>query len=426
MNKEIIIKDITKRDILLYGNENEIEEFIQRYQNCLNIKAVLTDLKNDVKLQMFAPYGVETVMIETIDFLDELIILCSSVGFEGRTKRLRHLGRLEYKDYISQELVESLLYNKRCMVVMGTRLLFQTILLLKQSEQLLNRYNIIYFDEESLCEPYSNRYQEYLHICKVCDVYIRSSCEKERFYRKVINKKFLKKDCKYITLADYGFWGYFPQYVKSREEYSNLLLRERERLEMHYGILPMARTEKEIEPLCMQNKNSDEIMDVILSESYYTKQYIYNYFDNEVRRYAELEKDDDIKLSSYIDKHRNEILCRNPEEWHEPIISYVADVVLELLGEETLALSKQERKQIIEENSGSELLIYPCVANALQIQLPIKYRVKTYYNIRYLSEREYLQYLIDYYKCAYDLMMFMGIDEELENSILEVDMGGNK
>ena len=156
-----------ERTIFLYGEQDEVEEFIKKYHTVLNIQAVLTDLKNEEIQQPYAEYQIKMVMFETVDFTDELIIICSKKGFEGKTKRLRHLHREEFVHYISQELAESFICEKETMLIMGTRLMYQVFIFLKQSQFLVNRYNIIYFDEYTIREPFADRFQEYLHICKV-------------------------------------------------------------------------------------------------------------------------------------------------------------------------------------------------------------------------------------------------------------------
>lgn len=426
MSIEKINKDMCERTIFLYGEQDEVEEFIKKYHTVLNIQAVLTDLKKEEIQQPYAKYQIKMVMFETVDFTDELIIICARKGFEGKTKRLRHLHREEHVHYISQELAESFIFDKKTMLIMGTRLMYQVFMFLKQSQFLVNRYNIIYFDEYTIREPFADRFQEYLHICKVCDVHIRSSCEKERFHRKVISKKMFRQDCRLLTVADYGFFGFFPQYDKTREKYSDLFLRERERLDVHYGTFAVARKETELESLCKEGKTDDDIIDKVMSNSYFSEEYIYNYFDEEVKRFSELEVEDDVKLSQFIQLHRNCLLCRNLDEWNEPLVSYVVDSLLQILGFSLLQMDVEEKENIIENNSGSEFLIYPSVRSALKLPTKTRYRVTTYYSVQYLNDIEYIKYLIKYYKKAYDLIMFMGVDEELGKNIKGInDKGDN-
>lgn len=422
MNREIMSEHIRKKEIFLYGEASEIEEFIELYHDKLKIIAVLTDKKNEEKLQSYIEYGIKTVMSEDVVFNDEMIIVCNSKGFSGSVKRLRHLNRREYEHYVSRELVESLVYNKEIMVLMGTRLLFQVNLLLMQCKAVTEKYSTIYFDENTIREAHLNRIQEYEHICKMCDVYVRSSCEKERFYRKIVNDKILKQDCKIITVSDYGFAGFFPQYDRNREQYSDLFLRERERLDMHYGTLAIARKEKEIQPLCMENVDVEEILDKVLNDKKYEKQFICNYFDEEVRRLRENEVNDNVKLSDYIDANRSLLLCRNLDEWNEPVVSYVTESILQLLQLPQLEITIEKRVLLLEDNSGSDFLVYPCVKKALQLPEKKQYRVATYYNVRYMDEQEYVEFLVKYYKKAYALIELMGVDEDLENSIKGIDV----
>lgn len=412
--------DIYTRDIFIYGDAVETEEFIRLYNNKLRMKKVVTDHKNEVVLQQYKDYGIETVFMDDVLFSNELIVICDSVNFDGDAKRLRHLGRKEYIHYVSKELVEGLLYGKKLMVCMGTQLIRQTLLLLGKHVDLLQKYHIVYFPEDTISEPHMNRLQEYIHVCRKCDVYIRSSCEKAKFSYKIKGVKTLKPGCKIISVADYGFAGYFPQYERDRDIYSELLLREKERVQPNYETLAFGRKEQELEAKCFQKQRIADIVDDLFREDYFSKDFVLKNFNNEIRRFKELEKSDSIKLSDFIANNSHKCLCRNLNEWNEPVVSYIAEEILRELNMSGLKISSVEREKIIEQETGSEFLVYPSVQSALQLREQMKnkkYRVVTYYTIRYLNEREYLSFLANYYLAAADLVQFMGYDENLNNSI---------
>ena len=422
MNLDEVQGDIHLRDIFIYGDASETEEFIKLYNSKLRIKKVVTDHKSEVVLQQYKDYGIETVFMNDVLLSDELIVICDSVGFDGDAKRLRHLGRKEYIHYISRELVEGLLYGKRLMVCMGTQLIRQTLLLLEKNVELLKKYHIVYFPEDSISEPYMNRLQEYIHLCRKCDVYIRSSCEKEKFNLKVRGKKTLNSNCKIISIADYGFAGYFPQYERDRDIYSELLLREKERVQPNYETLAFGRKEQELEAKCFQKQKIVDMVDDLLREDYFSRDFVLENFDNEIQRFIELEKSDSIKLGDFIKKNSHRCLCRNLNEWNEPVVSYVAEEILKQLQLPELRIPIEDRQKIIEQETGSEFLIYPSVQVALQLREQLKnkkYRVTTYYKVRYLKEREYLTFLAEYCLAAIDLVEHIGCDEALKESIMK-------
>lgn len=414
--------DIHKREIYIYGDTEETEEFIKDYNNMLCIKKVITDHKNEVILQQYKDYGIETALMDNIIFKEELIVICDSVNFDGDAKRLRHLGKKEYADYVSKELIDCLLYGKKLMVCMGTQMIHQTLLLLKEHIELQKNYHIVFFQEDTISEPYMNRLQEYIHVCRVCDVYIHSSCEKEKFSYKVRGKKTLKFDCKIISIADYGFAGYFPQYDRNRDIYSDFLLRERERVQPNYETIAFGRKEQELEAKCLQKQKAEDIANDLLREEYFSRDFVLQNFEKEIKRFKELEKSDSIKLGNFIANNCHRCLCKNLNEWSEPVISYIAEAILKELDMPDLKIPVEDRQKIIEQETGSEFLIYPSVQVALQLREQLKnkkYRVTTYYKVRYLKEREYLTFLAEYCLAAIDLVEHMGCDEALKESIMK-------
>ena len=72
----------------------------------------------------------------------------------------------------------------------------------------------------------------------------------------------------------------------------------------------------------------------------------------------------DIRLSQFIEEHKTEYLCRNLYEWSEPVVSYTANLILELLNMPPLLAAQKVRASLIEEISGSELPVYPSVQKA--------------------------------------------------------------
>lgn len=414
MNLSQICGDIKKREIVLYGNGDEIKKFLDKYVSVLKIKCVITDYKEEVKIQEYEKWGVATCLLESSSLHEELIVICNHADFEVLQKRLTHIGKKEYSEYISSGLIEALVYHKKLFVGMGTQLIEQMCLLLSHSKEIAETYSILYFAESEILEVFKNRLQEYKHVCRFCDVYVRSACEKQQFEQKIVKENILQPQCKVITVADYGFSGYFPQVEKKRDRISDYLLRERDRLDMSYETLAFSRTDYEILKLCEVGLGIEEIVSQLLNEDYYTYEEVNNNFVKEVQRFKEKEKDDDIKLGDFIESHKKQCLCRNLNEWNEPLISYVVQKVVEILELPDLSLAVAERERLIEENSGGEILIYPSVQKHLDLeecQKNNEYRVKTYRNIRYMSTEAYMHYLVTYTCKAKELMQYTKMDQ---------------
>lgn len=416
MDVSKICGDITKKEIILYGEQEEIKQFLDAYCGILNIHTAITEYKDEVILQPYAKWDVKVALFDkTILSEEQLVIICSPNKFGLLKRRLDYSGKKEYKDYISWELADHILYRKKLMVCMGTQLIGQTCLFLNENKLLTSQYSIIYYPESELMEAYKNRLLEYIHVCRCCSVYIRSSCEKEQFALKILGRTVLSETCKIILVSDYGFGGYYPQITKDRNTISDYLLREYERLSIDYETLAFSRIDKEILNLCLQNVSIDNIVEKIMDDKFYPKEYIEQFFFNEIRQFEQMENNTDIRLAGYIREQHTECLCRNLNEWNEPVIFYVYKAILEILNIHSTTIVKDKRILILENNSGSELPIYPSVQKALGLSETLrnkKYRIVTYNNIEYMTLDKYLYFLTDYLYKAIDFVEFTGMKEE--------------
>ena len=405
--------DIKKKEVILYGDQEEIINFLEKYCDLLNISMVVSEYNNEIRLQPYSDWNIKTVLFDNMDLKEEqMIVICSKRKFNILRRRLDYLGKKEYLDYIGCELVEHLFYGKKLMVCMGTQLARQVSLLMQAHRPLMEQYSIVFFSEQEIMEPYLNRLQEYIHVCRCCAVYIRSACEKEKFLLKILGRETLSETCRIITIADYGFGGYYPQIIKDRERVSDYLLRGYMRLPMDYYTLAFASTDKELLKLCGQEVPADDIVNKLANVNFYSEETILQYFSEEIERFNQQEYAADIRLSGYIKEHKTEYLCRNLFEWSEPFVSYAADSILELLNMPPLSAAQGVRASLIEEHSGSELPVYPSVQKALNLEKDLKdkkYRVVTYSKISYLTLEEYLYVLIEYLYKAMDIMKFSGM-----------------
>lgn len=419
MNMKDLCGDIRKREIWLYGNQKQIHAVLHKYSEVLNIKGVVTEYRDEVKLQPYAKWDIQTEMMESATITaDQLIVVCDRGNFHTLRLRLLYLGKQEYRDFISSSLVDCLLYGKQLVVCMGTHLISQVCTLLESNKMFSEKYCVVYYDESNLMEPYANHLPECKHLAKCCDLYIRSECEKERYPIKVLGADTLAETCRVITVADYGFAGYFPQIEKNRDRISDYLLRAYIRLNMSYETVACAREDKELLKLCKEGKAEEDIVQTVGDLAFYSQESICAFFDNEVKRFKKLEKKADIKLGEFIEAHRGKLLCRNLNEWYEPVVSYVADEILKCLGLPALDMGIQDRERLLEDACGSDILVYPCVRMALGLIEDTeekKYRVVTYRSVKYMTWDEYVRYTVQHLYRAIDIMEFTGMDKTLES-----------
>lgn len=426
MDKQILY-NIEQRELFLYGEAEEIECFLEKYARCLKIKKIITDYKDEVKMQSCLKYGLQTIMFEEAIFDDNsLVVICTRKRFMILSKRLMYAGKKEYQNYISSQLVGCLLEKKKLMVCMGTSFVGQIYYLLNQCKAVRNKYSIVYYPEDELMEIYCNRLQEYIHISRVCDVSISSDCEKKKYPLKKLPAGILPSGSIKITVADFGFWGFYPQIVHDRDVFNDYFLREYQRRELKHETLACARADKEIQLMCENSKCKDtltinDILEKILDERYFKESEVLAFYDEEVAHWRVMEEKSNIRLSDFLLRNRsNACLCRNLNEWQEPVVSYAANEVLHILNMQPLSLEIEERKKILEENSGSELPIYPSVQKALGLQTMLQdklYRVVTYESIKYMNLKDYFRYIIEYTMRGIDLLEFTGMNREIKGDI---------
>lgn len=403
-------------EVVLYGNVDEIKENITKYQGVLNIKYIITDFQEEVTFQKYKEWGLKTYLFDDICVGDELIIICSKDRFDLLQKRLMHSGKKAYENYISQDLVEMLVYNKKLMVCMGTHLIQQVSNVLRKIPEMAGKYSIVFYSEDTMMKPYINRLPEYHHICGFCDVYIRSSCEKAMFDKKIYHERNMKSGCEVITIADYCFAGYFPQVDSNRNKLSDYLFREHDRLEMSYETLAFSRADRELVKRCEDKEDKKQILMQLLDDTLFSKEYVTKYFAEELNRFKQLEADDDIKLGDFISQNYKKCLCRNLNEWNEPIITYVTEQLLIRLGVKNVEVKRVMVQESVEKESGSEIFMYPSVMKGLKIsEQPLKkYKVCTYYKTRYMTLEDYVEFLIDYIGKAKELIDFAGMNNMVQ------------
>jgi len=228
-----------------------------------------------------------------------------------------------------------------------------------------------------------------------------------------------------ISVADYGFGGYFPQYERNRDAVSRYMLGvfvelgDFELKSMDYETNAFHKTDREIEKLCLQGIELEEAIKKLLDVQYFKAEDVADHFAEEVRRFKELEVHADIKLGAFIEQHQKECLCRNLNEWNEPIISYVVEQLARILEIPPVQMNTEECRLLIEEESGTELPVYPGVEKALGLQERLKdkkYKITTYAGSKYLDIEECIRYHASYLYRAWDFMKFTKMNEKLRDN----------
>lgn len=389
--------NIKNKDIYLFGIDPHVDDFAKKYSAIIKIKGVLTDHKDEMKLQKYKGYGLETLWLEDQKLGENtFIILCAGIEFKSRRLRLLYKGLREYVDFISEKLIETLLYDKKPVVIMGTSVLKQVASALSNDAGLCGKYSFSYFCDTNIREPYADMSAELSHVAKGGYAYISSSCEKDRYIFKSINPALLPKDCLKIKIPDCGFKGYHPQLSYGREHFSKYFLRGYERLGMEYETLAFARTDCYLEKLCEEDSDDSSILQKVMDPDFISADIIEENWTKEIDRLKTFDDKSNICLTDYFIKNSNGILCKSQDELNSDIISYIAGETVVLLGEK-----KADQYTFSENSLGTEIELYPSVQRFFGAEKELdekKYRIVTFTKEMELSLEDYFKYHIDYIK----------------------------
>lgn len=412
--KQEIRNTLLNSDIILFGETEDTIDFYKKYHKLLNIKFCMTNYSENVALQSMKEYGLSTILYDDVEFKEnDYIVLCDYECYQPIERRLQADGLLEYKNYVSSELADAVLSEKKIAVFMGTAFMGQIVMGLQLQSQITQKYVCIYYAENELLQPYANKIAQYKHIARLSDVYITSICDKNMYDAKVLADEFMLNNSEKIRVSDYTFNGYYPQISGGRDTYSYFLFRERKRLEMNYSTLALAREDANLRQYVYQNISVEEIVKRVSDSDFYTEEQVKEHFKSGLEKLKKSDENADVPLAEFIEKScKGMAVYRNLDEWHVEAIKYAMkkvaeklDIILKDVDENTLA-------EQIEEASGSELPIYPSVLKYLEIENFVnkKYRVVTFNKVRYLSFEEYIRYCAECMYQVKDMNEFLGIE----------------
>lgn len=415
--RQKIFDSIKSKNILLFGVTDETIKFYEKYCDVLKMKACLSNYSADVKLQAMREYGLETYLYDDFEITDDdFVIICDYEHYASIEKRLLCDDYSEYDRFISSKLAAGILSEKKIILFMGSYTLKQIANAFDELPQIKQEYFCQYYSEDELLTPYKNRMAEYKHMARMCDVYIVSVCDKEMYEMKVITEGFLIDTCIVIKVSDYMFNGYFPQIAGNRDSYSNFLYRERMRLDMPYGMLALAREDKNLAQFVLANVPAEEIVERVCDTGYYTEEQVKEHFRMALDYVKIADGKADVKIGRFLEENCNHtITYRNLDEWNIELVKYVIESIAEKMGIALETVDEAVLSRRVEEFSGSELPVYPSVLKHLGItnRENKKYKVVTYYKTRYMNFKEYIKWCVE---CMYqikELNIFLGIEGDL-------------
>ncbi len=408
------ISDLIKnKNILLFGVTDETAKFYENYREVLSFKGCLTNYSANIRMQNMQKYGLETYLYDDFEITDEdFIIICDYEHYASIERRLLLDNYREYEKFVSSKLAIGILEEKKIALFMGSYSLRQIATFFNQHMQIKQQYLCQYYSEDELLHQYKDEMAEYKHLARICDVYISSVCDKDMYEAKVITEGFMVEKCIRIKVSDYMFNGYFPQIVGNRDSYSDFLYREKPRLNMSYGMLALAREDRNLAQYVSENVPVEEILERVCDMNYYTEEQVKIHYQRALDNVKVADQKADVKLACFLENKCSDMIAyRNLDEWNVEIVKYVIEKIAEKMGIVLGDVDEAMLHKQIDEVSGSELPVYPSVLKHLGITGwdNKKYKVVTFYKTRYMNFQEYIRWCVERMYQIKDMNIFLGI-----------------
>lgn len=400
--------------IVVYGNEEGSERFVKELTEVFSNIVHLTDFTEELELQPFSEYGVETVRFDDYEVGNDTFIVITGQFIRSQNK-LRLLHFEEYIDYASIYVVRAILQRKKLVVVMGNGAMSQLTAALKACPDFSAQYTVKYYNLYNLYRGRVRQYQEYQHVTKVSDVYIFSVQSTSGYERNLIAKDQIKVPCICIAVSGNNFTGLYPQlYKKSR--LSQYCFREYEMSKTAYRYYVFSPQDFLMERFIRDKMPRENIIAAFYDPELLDGAQIADNFEEALAYLRESDQLSDIPLADEIMKWKSQIVVsRSLEEWHPRIIAYMLKRIFARLGHAETGYCYDSVAEAACTWSSNEIPTYPCVLKCFGLEeaaVHKKYRIVSYDNIRYMNMDEYAEYYADYCINAQTLNRLVRFEED--------------
>ena len=420
--KDMIVEKLQQGKIAIYGNEENSERFAEELHAVFSHVIHLTDFTEEMELQPFSKYGMETVWFDDYepDQLPYIVITGQFVRSQNKLKRLR---LKEYADYASIYIVRAALQHKKLVVVMGTGAMSQLTAALKACPDFCDDYTVKYYNDKNFFRGAIRKYQEYQHVAKAADVYIHSVQSDVTYRRNIIRPNQFRERCISIGISGNDFNGLHPN-LDPGNDLSKYCFRKKEMSRIPYQYYVFAPVDLMMEDFIRRNLSKEDIIASFQSPDLFQAEQIDRNFAEAMAQIRESDQLADIPLAEEILRWKSEVIVsRSLEEWHPKLIHYMVRRIFDLLGHE----EKHDCYDRIAEQacqwSGNEIPVCPCVLKhfGLDGSLPDRtYRIVSFQKIRYMTTEEYAAYFADYCIQAGDLYNLIHFErDEMITNVLD-------
>lgn len=380
------LHDWKNQEILIFGCGKFGRSFYQRFKNQYNIVGFISNNETEIECMGLPVHRVD----ESIN--NKKIVICSVYRVE-MIEQLLGMGKNPYEEFATNKM----LLGKN-MLSIGTCHVNQNAELLKHHEMFTVEYSLIQFlysiRDRSVEFFLLDKVMRLLHYSDV--VFCLDSLPGLGEYPKYVD--YIKQQnipCKLIRIPPYIFAGLHPQLISENGFTHNMDYTQICKLICLFYV-----GDYNVKKLFDQGESEDEIVNTILGDSYYDKDYIVNNFNEAIGMLDIFDTVSDIKISKFVrENYRKKLLFRDSVHFSTFLILEMSSQILKILDiPDEFSVSE---KKCLEKNIdfGSVVMIYPCVARTLKIEideLKCGYKILDHnLQVSIINEEEYIR---KYYK----------------------------
>lgn len=412
--KTQISRRLQSARIAVYGNEEGSERFIKELTEAFSDIVHLTDFIEELELQPFSKYGIETVWFDDYDAKTDTYIVIIGQFVRSQNK-LRLLQFKEYIDYASIYVIRAVIQRKKLVSVMGGGAMSQLTAALKACSDFSGQYTVKYYNYYNFYRGEVRQYQEYQHVVKVSDLYIYCIKSTVGYERNLIHEDQMKVPCIRIAVSGNDFTGFYPQ-LNKKGRLSQYCFREYEMSNIAYKYYVFSPQDFIMERFIREGLSKEDIKVAFYDSGLLDEAQIEENFEEAIAYLRESDELADVSLAEEIIRNKSRIIVsRSLEEWHPQIITYLLKRIFERINHvETKCCSVNIAKAACEW-SGNEIPVYPCVLKHFGLEEAAAhkiYRIVSYKNIRHMNIDEYVDYFADYCQNARTLNGLLRFEED--------------
>lgn len=163
-------------------------------------------------------------------------------------------------------------------------------------------------------------------------------------------KSWTDEKCKVILVTNAAFKGYFPQYTAPIPETFDKI----------------SRGDKNLNKLIREGKTADEILHILSSPDFYSREMVNRYYENALTNLEQMESACDVRIGDYIRKHgKQRRLMSDAAHPDGRLLKELTTRIFRKIGIDTKMLVRTPESDFLIRGGVEAAFIYPSVYHAL-------------------------------------------------------------